>query len=115
MAPDDDGLREVRQELIRMFEADEWEFTDRARLDGYQVLRSQNQFPTECALVDYILDLLRSDFPMHPVGLGNPPGSLGTGFVMNNADGRRLHIKLTIADNRVYVLSFHRSKHYKGA
>ena len=75
------------------------------------------QMPTDCAIIDYIVRLLRTNFPFHEVRLGEPAGSAGAGYVMNNADGRGLYIKVKIECGRadeVIVLSFHVSDHYKG-
>jgi hypothetical protein len=51
---------------------------------------------------------------MHAVAMGEPPGSLGTGYVLNNVDGQGLYIKLVIERDRTRVVSFHTSIHYKG-
>jgi hypothetical protein len=107
-------LEAARQRLIELIEADEWEITGSAIKDGFDVLRSTGEYPTQWKIVKYVLDLLKSDFPIHAVGLGEPPGSAGVGYVMNNADGRGLYIKLKVEEDRTaWVVSFHTSKHYR--
>ena len=109
---------EVRAELIRLLENDDWEITEtRARKPGYPILRAMGLMPTDGAMIDYVTRLLRESFPMHPVPLGTPPGSGGTAYAMNNTNGRGLYIKVKIERNRidkVLVLSFHVSDFYKG-
>jgi hypothetical protein len=66
--------------------------------------------PPDCAIIEFILDLLRKDFPFHEVDLGSGE----TGYVMNNANGKGLYIKVKIASDakeEVWVLSFHISQH----
>lgn len=75
------------------------------------------QLPTDGAIIDYITRLLRTGFRFHAIPLGDPPGSGGTGYVMNNADGRGLYIKMTIRQERtteVRILSFKVSQHFRG-
>jgi hypothetical protein len=113
--PEDPGA--ARQLLIRLFEQDDWQITDRARREGFPILRRLGiPFPTDWALVDYVLDLLREAYPMHIIPRGDPPGSRANGYVMNNSDGRGLYIELTIEEARIgqplaWIMSFHTSKH----
>ena len=114
----DASYDEIRAELIRLLEdVDRRRITDSARLAADPILRRMGQMPTEGAIFEYITHLLRTDFPLHPVPLGEPPGSRGTGYVMNNTDGRGLYIKVKIEQrrtNEAHVISFHVSKHYRG-
>ncbi|MCI0463002.1 MAG: hypothetical protein L0Z62_39145 [Gemmataceae bacterium] len=115
MLDEDLTLDEARQRLIELIEADEWEITDSAVADGFARLRATGDYPTQWKLVKFTLQLLKDGFPIHAVPLGEPPGSLGVGYVMNNADGRGLYIKLKIEEDRVaQLLSFHTSKHSRG-
>jgi hypothetical protein len=111
-----DAIRKAREELICLCEADDWEVQEPALAEGIPLLRRMGvRFASRAALVRYILDLLKSDYPMHAVGLGEPPGCNGIGYVMNNSDGRGLYIKVTIEEEKkVLVMSFKTSKHYKG-
>ena len=107
----------VRDELIRLLENDDWEVTETARATANPILRAMGQLPTDGAIIDYITRLLRRGFPFHAIRLGDPPGSGGTGYVMNNADGRGLYIKMTIRQERtteVRILSFKVSQHFRG-
>jgi hypothetical protein len=69
----------------------------------------------EWEIIRYVLRLLKADFPLHAILRGIPEGSLPEGYVMNNADGQGLYIELTIERDTVWVISFHVSKHFKGA
>ena len=107
----------VRDELIRLLDDVAWRIAKSARRTAYPILRAMGQMPTDCAMIEHITRLLRMGFPFHEVPLGEPPGSAGTGYVMNNADGQGLYIKVKIERERtddVVVLSFHVSDHYKG-
>lgn len=113
-----EALEEARQQLARLFDAGDYEITDQAQLDGFPILRREGLRPTEGALVGWILDLLASNFPMHAVGLGEPPCSGGIGWVMNNADNQGLYIKLALEERRIgqgvaWLLSFHTSRHHR--
>jgi|SRR5665213_1880708 len=111
---------EIRAELIRLLESPTWRIVKSARDAACPILQAAGQRPTDWAILEYITDLLRTDFPFHPIPLGEPPGSVGIGYVMNNTDGRGLYIKVKIERDRadgvvgVVVLSFHISKHPKG-
>jgi hypothetical protein len=107
----------VRDELIRLLDNDDWQIMGSARATAYPILRAMGQMATDGAIIEYITHLLRTDFPFHAVPLGEPPGSGGTGYVMNNADGRGLYIKMTIRQERateVWILSFKVSQFFKG-
>jgi hypothetical protein len=49
--------------------------------------------------------------------MGEPPGSRGIGWVMNNPDGNNTYIKLKIEQDGIFeiawVISCHTSKHEK--
>ena len=114
MSDEELTLEAARQRLIELIEADDWEITDAAVESGFEIVRARGLYPTRWQVMKYALDLLKSDFPIHAVGLGEPPGSSGIGYVMNNADGLGLYIKLKIEEDRsVRMLSFHRSKHFR--
>ncbi len=112
-----DPGKKVRDELLRLLDNDDWQVTGSARIAAYPILRAMGRMPSDAAIVEYVSRLLRTDFPFHAVPLGEPPGSAGTGYVMNNADGRGLYIKMTIRQARtteVWIVSFHVSQHFKG-
>ena len=113
MASDTHG-EEVRAELIRFLKNADWQVTESARVTAYPLLRAVGQRPTDAAIIEYVARLLESDFPTHAVPLGEPPGSAGMGYVMNNADGRGLYIKMKIERREAWVISFHVSKHHRG-
>lgn len=109
----DDGLQGVRSELIRLLENDEWKISGSAEKDGRKILQKYGGRPTPVAIIDFVKDLLASGSPFHEVGLGEPPGCNGTGYVINHSDDkvRDLYIKLKIENDEVWLLSFHLSKH----
>src|SRR5262245_59634236 len=90
----------ARAALIRLIEADEWEVTASAVSDARPILLRAGLPGTTFAVVEYVLRLLKDGFPMHPLPLGEPPGSAGTAYVMNNADGQGLYIKVKIERER---------------
>jgi hypothetical protein len=107
-----ESLDAVRAKMIRLLEADDWQITESARRDGYPILHAAGIWATDCAIIEFLLDLLRSNFAFHPVELGSGE----TGYAMNNADGKGLYIKIKIAwdgKEEVWVLSFHKSIHCK--
>ena len=113
--PEDPG--KARRLLIGLFENDDWRITERARREGFPILRRLGvPYPTDWALVEYVLSLLRENYPMHIIQRGNPPGSRANGYVMNNSDGHGLYIELTIEEERIgrpvaWIISFHTSRH----
>jgi hypothetical protein len=114
MPGEDASLRQARDELIRLIENDDWRITGRAEREGRDVLRSFIQFPTQFAVVQYTLDLLKANHPMHVIQRGEPPGSLGIGYVMkvSNEHVQALYIELVIEEDTAWVISFHISKHH---
>jgi hypothetical protein len=103
-----DPSKSVRRDFITAFEAGKWEFTKRALREGLDAFRRSSENPTEEELVDYILDLLESDFPLCCVALHDPP--FGEGHELTNVDGRGLYIKLKLDWPYVIVMSFHYSE-----
>jgi hypothetical protein len=101
----DDPSASIRQEIIDAFESRRWEFTKRALREGLEAFRRYSENPTEEEMVDYILDLLESDFPLTTVELHDPP--YGEAHELRNVDGRGLYIKLKLDWPYVIVMSFH--------
>jgi hypothetical protein len=105
MSVADDPSDSVRQEMIAAFECRKWEFTKRALREGLDAFRRHSENPTEDELVDYVVGLLESRFPLCPVELHDPP--YGDGHELQNVDGRGLYIKLKLDWPYVIVMSFH--------
>ncbi|HYT93549.1 MAG TPA: hypothetical protein VEL76_32825 [Gemmataceae bacterium] len=105
MSTADDSSDSVRQQIISAFESRKWEFTGRALREGLDAFRRYSENPSEDEMVDYILDLLESGFPLRCVELHDPP--YGEGHELVNADGRGLYIKLKLDWPYVIVMSFH--------
>jgi hypothetical protein len=103
--PTDDPSTSIRQEIIAAFESRKWEFTKRALREGLDAFRQHSENPTEEEMVDYILDLLESGFPLSSVELHDPP--YGEAHELRNVDGRGLYIKLKLDWPYVIVMSFH--------
>lgn len=107
MEGDDRTIEEARQELIRLLEADEYEITGKAEAEGRRILKQHMDHPTQWAVIEFALKLLKSSFPLHAVPQGDPPGSRGIGYEMRNADGRGLYIKLKLEGGKAWLISFH--------
>ncbi len=108
MADGDEASAEIRAELVRLFEQDDWRLTGRAEADGKAILAERRyKPPTQWGICEYILDQLRAGTRLTETGMGEPKYSRGVGWEMRNADGKGLYIKLKIEDDEVRVLSFH--------
>jgi hypothetical protein len=101
----EDPSASVRQEIIAAFESRKWDFTKRALREGLQAFRNHSENPSEAEMVDYILDLLESGYPLCRVELHDPPG--GEAYELRNVDGQGLYIKLKLCWPYVDVMSFH--------
>jgi hypothetical protein len=107
----------ARAKLIELLEdIDGWRFTDTAFNEGRVALRTVcRKTPSDCEMIDYMVGRLRADFPILRTPMGEPPGSRGIAWVMNNPDGNHTYIKLKIEQDGVYdiawVISCHTSKH----
>jgi len=120
MAADSDDSPELAgQELIGLLEdLDKWRFTDSALNQGRIALRAFfGKTPSDCEVIDYIVELLRTGFPIVRTPMGEPPGSRGVAWVMNNTDGNDTYVKLKVEDDGIFriawVISCHTSKHEK--
>ena len=109
----------ARKKLIELFEdIDAWRFTDPAFQQGRVALKlACGRTPSDCEMINYIVERLSAGIPILRTLLGEPPGSRGIGWVMNNPDGNHTYIKLRIEQDGVFdiawVLSCHTSKHEK--
>jgi hypothetical protein len=95
----------VRKEIIAAIESGKWEFTKRALWEGLDAFRKYSENPSDEEIVDYILDVLESGFPLCAVELHDPPH--GQAHELRNVDGRGLYIKLKLDWPYVIVMSFH--------
>lgn len=116
--PDHDNDPDAaRRKLIELLsDEDTWEFTNTVSRESKQALRlTLGAALTECAVADYVVDQLTRNFPLLRTLLGEPPGSGGVGWVLNNPDGHRTYIKIKIEQDGVHeyalILSCHTSKH----
>lgn len=107
MSAADDSSDSIRQELIKAIMSQKWAFTKRALREGLDAYRKYSENPAEEELVDYILELLESGFPLNRVELHDPP--YGEGQELRNTDGRGLYIKLKLDWPYVIIMSFHYS------
>lgn len=113
----DSDLTLARIRLIELLEdLDGWKFTDAAFNQGRLALRTVcGKIPSDCEMVDYTVKRLRAGFPILRTPMGEPPGSRGIGWVMNNPDGNLTYIKLKIEDDGIseiaWIISCHTSKH----
>jgi hypothetical protein len=109
----------ARRKLIELLEEiDGWRFTDPAFNQGRVALSlACGKTPSDCEMIDYIVRCLRAGFPIIRTPMGEPPGSRGIAWVMNNPDGNHTYVKLKIEQDGVFdiawVISCHTSKHQK--
>jgi hypothetical protein len=104
------ALRAARTEMIELFEADDWEIAYSAENDARKILREWGKQATQWAIAEYCLQQLKIDFTIRAIGMGEPQGSRGLGYIMKNVDGKGLYIQMVIAEEGVRkvvkVLSF---------
>lgn len=107
----------ARKRLIELLEdLDSWRMTDAAFNQGRIALKlACGKTPTRFDIVDYLIVRLRAGFLILRMPMGEPPGSRGIGWVMNNSDGNNTYIKLKIEEDGIteiaLVISCHTSKH----
>lgn len=102
------ALEEARKEYVRLLELDDWDVTRRAFTEGMPILRVIGvEHPTQCALVNKVIHLLKSGHPIKAIGMGEPQGVNGIAHVMKDAYGKGLYVKIKVEDKKVIVLSFH--------
>ena len=104
-------LREVRQRLVELLENDCWMMLDEDEIEARQMLKCYGQCDTQYGIVDFVLSLLRSNYPMLVVELTNVKYRPGSGYVMKNPYDYDLYIKLRFTDSftndKVHIMSFH--------
>ena len=101
------ALERARLEYVRLLEQDDWEVTARALEDSVPILRSLDIYPSQCAVAEKILELLKSGHPIKAIGMGEPQGVHGIAHVMKGALLPNLYIKILIERRKVWVVSFH--------
>src|SRR6059036_277451 len=112
---DYDTPEKARARLLELFEADEWQFSERARGEGKVALRwVHNREPRDGEMVEYVVSLLKGNTPLPCAPQGDPPGSTGIAWQMT--DARNLFVKLQIRERRMgeeyaYIQSLHESVH----
>ena len=115
----DNDAESARTRLIELLEdLDSWRFTDAAFNQGRVALRAVcGKTPSDCEMIDLIVKWLRARRSLDRTPMGEPPGSRGIGWVMNNPDGNNTYIKLKIEQDGIFdiawVISCHTSKHEK--
>jgi hypothetical protein len=110
--PDPEDPGEARRLLIRLFDAGDYQITERARREGYPILPTLGLRRCDGALVEYVLRLLRGGHEMRRMIRGDPPDSLPRGWCVRNCDGRGLFIEMTLEEPRMgqpmaFLISFH--------
>ena len=115
MADEVPSLDEVRRRLIELIEADEWRITERAERTGRAFLRGVVPVPTQLSIVRHVLHLLRqADCSLIPVPMGEPPGSHGLGYRVQDPGSHHLYIKVKIEEDLAWIISFKESDHRGG-
>ena len=102
MTSNEESLQQIRTILITLLEgaeAENWSITYSALQSGRKILPRHNGHFGAYAVNSFILNLLRTGFPMHEVKLGSGQPA----FVMNNADEQGLYIKLKIEDEMAAI------------
>jgi hypothetical protein len=105
MATDPHGLDEVLRQALAFLNSDEWQLTQTAERDA------RNLGYTQVQVAELLLYRLSEGFPFHEVPLGEPPGSGGVGYVLNDVDGQGLYIKFLLEWSYLKIISFHITKH----
>jgi hypothetical protein len=110
-----DTPEKARVRLSELFEADDWEFSERARGEGKLALHwLHERMPTDWEMVVYVIALLKGNTILRCAPQGDPPGSTGIAWQMT--DPRNVFIKLRIVERRIgqeyaYIQSIHASVH----
>jgi hypothetical protein len=107
MAEDQRGLDAVRRDACNFLRDDDWHLTESVERDARKLGYSQ------CGVADVLLEQLEAGFAFHEVPLGEPPGSGGIGYVLNDVGGQGLYIKFLLEWKYLKVFSFHVSKHFR--
>ena len=111
MARESPELRAIRAQLIKLLEDDEWFMSEQDEVDARSTLKRHGECTTQYAIIDFILDLLRSGFGLEAVELTNPRYRPGTGYVMKRPFGYSIYIKIRLTDDisnqQVHIMSFH--------
>lgn len=100
-------IEEARAELIRLIEAGDFQITDKAEQEGRRILLQWVAVPTQWAVMEFGLRLLKTNFPLHAVLQGDPPGSHGTAYEMRNCDAKGLYLKFRLENGKAWLISFH--------
>ena len=116
MADEDfDTPEKAGARLLELFEADDWEFSERARAEGKVALRwLHKREPTDWEMVEHVISLLKGNTTLRGAPQGDPPGSTGIAWQMT--DSRNVFVKLRICERRIgeeyaYIQSIHESVH----
>jgi hypothetical protein len=111
MAHESDELRAIRKRFIGLFEADEWQIRRDDEIEARRTLKRYRECKTQYAIADFVLELLKNDFPLEPVQLTNTQYRPGTGYVMKRPYGYDIYIKIRLTDSisreQVHIMSFH--------
>jgi len=111
MALESDQLRAIRNRFIELLEDGEWRMRREDEIDARKTLRCYQKCDTQYAIVDFVLELLKNNFPLELVELTNPQYRPGTGYVMKRPYGHDIYIKIRLTDSisreQVHIMSFH--------
>ena len=104
------ALQAARKEMIDLFDSEDWEIARSAETLARKILRDWGKQATRCGIADYCLLQLKAEFVIRAIGMGEPQGSAGIGYIMKNVDGKGLYIKLKIEEEGfrklVKIISF---------
>jgi hypothetical protein len=80
-------------------------------IEARRTLGCYRKCSTQYDIVDFVLELLKADYPMAAIALTNTKYCPGTGYVMKRPYGYDIYIKLRITDSisdpQVHIMSLH--------
>jgi len=116
MALESAQLRAIRSIFIELLENDHWMMLDQDEVEARKTLKRYQKCNTQYAIADFVLELLKKNFPLESVELTNPRYCPGTGYVMKRPYGYDIYIKLrltdSISDQELHIMSFHPEQPY---
>ncbi len=111
MSLESDQLRAIRNTFIQLLENDQWLILEQDEIEARMTLKRYGRCNTQTAIADFVLELLKNNFPLQSVELTNPRYRSGTGYVMKRPYEYDIYIKIRLTDSiseqQVHIMSFH--------
>ena len=100
--------------MLALLENDDILMLEKVEREGRATLALYQPCKNQYDLIDFVADLLRSEFPMTAIELTNTEYRPGLGYVMIRPNEWDIYIKLRITDcisqPKLHFLSFHRER-----